>query len=226
MTVSDTQPKPQRPRTGERPAPDDSPRSDNGPPPGSSPPIGGTAFGSAASQHGHDDASLSLEPMVGLEWSQAIELPLAAGDAASPADLRTAWVHRAPLGQVLALYRAAGRSDGPVPSPWWLRALASGELASREAGFRVEDRVHKLLSRRPGWEFVPWAGNGESGFWEFMPSEGTGEHRRMPTTIVNTSRHTGWIDMVAAHETVPPQPTPVEGPAGLRAHLGEIEAVH
>ncbi|MCR3720507.1 hypothetical protein LY15_002481 [Prauserella flava] len=172
-----------------------------------------------------DDTSLSLEPMVGLEWSQAIELPLVTGDAASPADLRVAWVHRAPLGQVLALYRAAGRGGATVPSPWWLRALADGTLESRDAGFRIEDRVHNLLSRRPGWEFVPWAAGGESGYWEFMPSEGTGENRRTPTTIVNTSRHTGWIDMLPAHEAAAPEPVPIAGPAELRARLGEIEAV-
>ncbi|WP_253864578.1 hypothetical protein [Prauserella halophila] len=163
--------------------------------------------------------------MVGLEWSQAIELPLVSGDAASPADLRKAWVHRGPLSQVLALYRAVQKSDEPVPSPWWLRALSDGRLESREAGFRVEDRVHKLLSRRPGWEFVPWADDGESGYWEFMPSEGTGGNRRTPTTIVNTSRHTGWIDMLPAHAAATPEPAAIDGLAGLRARLGEIEAV-
>lgn len=172
-----------------------------------------------------DDAPPSLEPMVGLEWSQAIELPLATGDAATPAELRMAWVHRAPVSQVLSLYRAACRSDEPVPSPWWLRALSDGRLESRDAGFRIEDRVHKLLSRRPGWEFVPWPGDGESGYWEFIPSEGAGDDRRIPTTIVNTARHTGWIDVLPAHAMTTPEPIAVEGLAGLRARLGEIEAV-
>ncbi|MBB3049728.1 hypothetical protein FHS23_000723 [Prauserella isguenensis] len=187
-------------------------------------PPGGGAVGDGASSSA-DDPSLNLEPMAGLEWSHAIELPLVTGDAASPADLRVAWVHRAPLSHVLALYRAAGRSGERVPSPWWLRALSDGKLESRDAGFRIENRVHKLLSRRPGWEFVPWADDGESGFWEFLPSEGTGDHRRMPTTIVNTSRHTGWIDMFPAHESVSPEPVAIGGLAALRARLGEIEAV-
>lgn len=172
-----------------------------------------------------DETPPSLEPMVGLEWSQALELPLAAGDAANPAELRLTWVHRGPIDQVLSLYRTVCRSGDGIPAPWWLRALADGTLESRDAGFRVEDRVHRLLTRRPGWEFVPWADYGESGFWEFIPSEGTGERRRTPTTIVNTARHTGWIDVIGAHTTASPQPTAVDGFAALRARLGEIEAV-
>ncbi|MFC4005326.1 hypothetical protein ACFS2C_26010 [Prauserella oleivorans] len=163
--------------------------------------------------------------MVELEWSQAIELPRVVGDAAEPADLRKAWVHRAPEDKVLALYRAACAGDEPVPCPWWLRALAAGTLAHREDGFRIEDRVHRLLSRRPGWEFVPWAADGESGYWEFMPSEGGRGGRRTPTTILNTSRHTGWIDVLPAHSGPTPEPLAIAGPGGLRARLGELEAV-
>lgn len=185
-----------------------------------------TAAGGGRSEdsEGDHDASLNLEPMVGLEWSHAIELPRVDGDAASPADLRRAWVHRAPLRRVLALYRATGKSGAAVPSPWWLRALAAGELESRDAGFRIEDRVHNLLGKRPGWEFVPWAAEGESGYWEFMPSEGTGTGRRMPTTVANTARHTGWIDVFPAYATVLPAPVAIDGPGELRARLGEIEA--
>ncbi|WP_245992414.1 hypothetical protein [Prauserella muralis] len=163
--------------------------------------------------------------MVELEWSRAIELPLDARAATSPAELRTAWVHRAAEDRVLALYRAARSHDEVVPSPWWLRAVAAGLLPSREDGFRVEDRIDALLCRRPGWEFVPWAADGESGYWEFMPSEGGRTGHRIPTTIVTTDRHPGWIDVLPAHSGPTPEPIAVPGLAGLRARLGEFEAV-
>ncbi|MEU6644962.1 hypothetical protein ABZ863_20700 [Saccharomonospora sp. NPDC046836] len=163
--------------------------------------------------------------MVELEWSRAIELPRAAGTATRPADIRVAWVHRAPEDRVLALYRAACANDEPVPSPWWLRAVAAGALESRELGFRIEDRIDKLLGRRPGWEYVPWAADGESGYWEFMPSEGGRSGHRIPTTILNTERHPGWIDVLPAHSGITPEPIAVAGLGGLRARLGEFEAV-
>ncbi|WP_219927192.1 hypothetical protein [Prauserella shujinwangii] len=163
--------------------------------------------------------------MVELEWSRAIELPRSAISATEPAGLRYAWVHRAPEQRVLDLYHAALASDDPVPSPWWLRALARGELESRTDAFRVEDRVHRLLSSRPGWEFVPWAADGESGYWEFMPSEGGRAGYRIPTTVLHTDRHQGWIDVLPAHHSSAPQPIAVAGLAGLRARLGEFEAV-
>lgn len=166
-----------------------------------------------------------LEPMLELEWSRAIELPRDTGVADSPADLRTAWVHRAPENRVLALYRAATAQDEPVPSPWWLRALALGLLPSREDGFRIEDRIDTLLRRRPGWEFVPWAADGESGYWEFMPSEGGRAGHRIPTTVITTERHPGWIDLLPAHSGPTPEPIAVGGLAGLRNRLGEFEAV-
>ncbi|WP_228713623.1 MULTISPECIES: hypothetical protein [Prauserella] len=160
-----------------------------------------------------------------LEWARAIELPRDAGSATTPAELRTAWIHRAPEDQVLALYRAACTPGEPVPSPWWLRAVAAGTLGHREDGFRIEDRVHKLLGRRPGWEYVPWAADGESGYWEFMPSEGGRAGHRIPTTILPTERHPGWIDVLPAHSLTTPEPIAVAGLAGLRARLGEFEAV-
>ncbi|MBK1784645.1 hypothetical protein JHE00_09930 [Prauserella sp. ASG 168] len=166
-----------------------------------------------------------LEPMVELEWSRAIELPRDSRSANTPAEMRTAWIHRAPEKKVLALYRAACAMEGPVPSPWWLRAVAAGQLGSREDGFRVEDRIDKLLTKRPGWEFVPWAADGESGYWEFMPSEGGRSGHRIPTTVLTTERHDGWIDVLPAHSLTTPEPIAVAGLAGLRARLGEFEAV-
>ncbi|ASR38753.1 hypothetical protein BAY61_31355 [Prauserella marina] len=166
-----------------------------------------------------------LEAMVELEWSRAIELPREARSASKPSELRIAWVHRAPEDQVLALYRAAFAAGELVPSPWWLRALAEEKLPSREAGFRVEDRIDTLLSRRPGWEFVPWAADGESGYWEFMPSERGRAGHLTPTTVLNTARHSGWIDVLPAHSVSTPEPIAVQGLAGLRARLGEFEAV-
>ncbi|HKS46305.1 MAG TPA: hypothetical protein VJT49_14580 [Amycolatopsis sp.] len=167
-----------------------------------------------------------LEPLDRLQWSQAIELPRDATSASKPSEMRRAWIHRAPEREVVALFRAV-RSDGeqPIPAPWWLRALADGRLDSRDTGFRVEDRMTQLLSRRPGWEYVPWAADGESGYWEFMPSERGRSGHRIPTTILNTSRHDGWIDVLPAHSGITPEPIAVAGLAGLRSRLGEFEAV-
>ncbi|WP_410609035.1 hypothetical protein [Amycolatopsis sp. lyj-109] len=166
-----------------------------------------------------------LEPMLDLEWSRAIELPQAVMTAATPAELRRAWVHRAPEDNVLALYRASSGMAGPIPAPWWLRAMADGKLDTREQGFRVEDRIAQLLGPRPGWEFVPWAADGESGYWEFMPSERGKSGHAIPTTVVNTDRHPGWIDVLPAHTGRTPDPIPVAGLAGLRSRLGVFEAV-
>ncbi|GAB2979237.1 hypothetical protein [Amycolatopsis acidiphila] len=166
-----------------------------------------------------------LEPLDGLQWSQAIELPRDAAMATRPAEIRRAWIHRAPESEVLSLFRAVTASGEPIPSPWWLRALADGRLQSRADGFRVEDRTAQLLSRRPGWEYVPWAADGESGYWEFMPSERGRSGHRIPTTLLNTSRHSGWLDVLPAHSGTTPEPIAVAGLAGLRSRLGEFEAV-
>lgn len=167
-----------------------------------------------------------LEPLVGLEWSQAIELPRAAASATKPSEMRRAWIHRAHEEQVLSLFRASGATGVPVPSPWWLRAVAAGVLPTRADGFRIEDRVAQLLAHRPGWEFVPWAADGESGYWEFIPSENGPDGHLTPTTILHTDRHSGWIDVLPAHRGSTPEPIAVAGPGALRARLGEFEAVH
>jgi hypothetical protein len=166
-----------------------------------------------------------LEPMLGLEWAQAIELPRVAGSATRPAEIRRAWVHRAPEDHVIALYLASSQTDDPVPAPWWLRAVAAGRLNSRTDGFRIEDRISQLLGPRPGWEYVPWAADGESGYWEFIPSERGASGHRIPTTVLNTDRHSGWIDVLPAHSGTTPEPIAVAGLAGLRSRLGEFEAV-
>ncbi|WP_425458440.1 hypothetical protein [Amycolatopsis rhizosphaerae] len=167
----------------------------------------------------------TLEPLDALQWSQALELPRDAISATTPAGIRRAWIHRAPEAEVLALFRRMSERNEPIPAPWWLRALAEGRLESRAAGFRIEDRMAHLLSRRPGWEFVPWVADGDSGYWEFMPSERGRSGHHIPTTILNTSRHTGWIDVLPAHTGSTPEPIAVAGPAGLRSRLGEFEAV-
>jgi hypothetical protein len=168
---------------------------------------------------------LRVEPTIGLEWSQAIE-QWAEEQAATPAEARRAWVHRAPEQQVLALYRAAQESDPDLPAPWWLRALAAGSLQSRTEGLTVEDRVAKLLGARPGWVFVPWAAEGDSGYWEFMPSERTLSEPGVPTTLVLTDRHAGWIDVFPVHAgDASPPPVAVHGLADLRANLARLESL-
>jgi hypothetical protein len=174
---------------------------------------------------GQDRRTPSVEPMDLLRWSQAVELPRDAAAASKPSEMRRAWIHRAPESDVLALFRAVSADGEPAPGPWWLRALAEGRLHSRDAGFRVEDRTAQLLGHRPGWEFVPWAVDGESGYWEFMPSERGRSGHRIPTTVLNTSRHNGWIDVLPAHSGDNPEPIAVAGLAGLRSRLGEFEAV-
>ncbi len=171
---------------------------------------------------------LRVEPTAGLQWSQALELPHAASEATRPTEIRRAYIHRAPETHVLALYREACGTDEPrpdVPAPWWLRALARGDIESRTTAFRVEDRIAQLLLPRPGWEFVPWAADGESGYWEFMPSERGPSGYTVPTTVLNTDRHNGWIDVLPAHSGATPEPIAIAGLAGLRSRLGEIEAI-
>nr|WP_308425868.1 MULTISPECIES: hypothetical protein [Actinokineospora] len=167
---------------------------------------------------------LHVEPLIGLEWSDALEQPHGRM-AAVPADARRSWVHRAPEQQVVALYRAASAADPNLPAPWWVRAVAEGSLASRREGFVVEDRVAKLLSARPGWVFVPWGMDGDTGYWEFMPSERTLDAPGVPTTLAHTHRHAGWIDVVGAHASTAPPPIAVAGPADLRANLARLESI-
>ena len=169
--------------------------------------------------------ALHVVPMIGLEWSQAIE-QWGGEDATTPAGNRRAWLHRAPESQVLALYRTISETDRDVPAPWWLRALAAGTLPGRADGFVVEDRVIKLLSARPGWVYVPWAVPGDSGYWEYVPSERRLTAPGVPTTLLLTDRHGGWIDVVAVHSgDTPPPPVAVAGLADLRANLARIESL-
>lgn len=167
---------------------------------------------------------LRVEPTIGLEWTQAIE-QWGGQQAATPAEARKAWVHRAPEQQVLALYRTACESDPELPAPWWLRALAAGSLQSRAEGLIVEDRVAKLLASRPGWVFVPWGVDGDSGYWEFMPSERALSEPGVPTTLVLTDRHQGWIDVIPVHAGEAPPPVAVRGLADLRANLARLESL-
>jgi hypothetical protein len=167
---------------------------------------------------------LHVEPLIGLEWSDAIEQP-GGRQAATPAEARLSWLHRAPEAQVLALYRAASSANPGLPSPWWLRAVAAGALASRREGFAVEDRVAKLLSARPGWVFVPWGIDGDTGYWEYMPSERALGVPGVPTTLAHTDRHDGWIDVVGVHARTPPAPIAVAGVADLRANLARLESI-
>jgi hypothetical protein len=171
---------------------------------------------------------LRVEPMIGLEWSQAIEPHSAIAHAShpsGPAETRRAWVHRAPEEQVLALYRSASSADARIPAPWWLRALAAGQLKSRAEGFSLEDRVAKLLETRPGWVFVPWATEGDCGYWEYMPSERRVPGPAMPTTLVLTDRHPGWLDVYVVHSGDAPDPVEVRGQADLRANLARFESL-
>lgn len=167
---------------------------------------------------------LRVEPTIALEWSEAIE-QWGTEQATYPAEARGAWVHRAPEAQVLAFYLAAREHDPELPAPWWLRALAAGSIRSRADGFSVEDRVAKLLGSRPGWIFVPWVAAGDSGFWEYMPSERTLSRPGVPTALVLTDRHEGWLDVIPVHAGETPQPIAVQGLADLRANLARLESL-
>lgn len=183
-----------------------------------------TAMGTnepSAPAHAH------VEPTAGLQWSQALRLPTTADTARTPAEIRRALVHRASQDYVLSLYRDAcsGREPAPdVPAPWWLRALAAGKLESRALAFRIEDRITQLLLPRPGWEYVPWVADGESGYWEFLPSERGPSGFAIPTTVLFTDRHPGWVDLLPAHNGQSPDPIAIGGVSDLRARLGKIEA--
>jgi len=169
--------------------------------------------------------ALRVEPLLGLEWSQAIE-QWGGENATTPAETRRSWVHRAPEQQVLVLYQAIIETDPGAPAPWWLRALADGRLSSRLEGFSVEDRVSKLLTARPGWVYVPWAADGDSGFWEYVPSERKLTEPGVPTTLMLTDRHGGWIDVIRVHVgDASPAPVAVEGLPDLRANLARVESL-
>ncbi len=82
----------------------------------------------------------------------------------------------------------------------------AGNLETRAEGFAVEDRVAKLLSARPGWVYVPWNTDGDSGFWEFVPSERKLAEPGVPTTLMLTDRHPGWLDVYRVHAGADPGP--------------------
>ncbi|WP_253771856.1 hypothetical protein [Goodfellowiella coeruleoviolacea] len=167
-----------------------------------------------------------MEPIVGLEWSRALEPSGDIGLATCPADTRRAWIHQAHEDQVRALYRAVLRVDARARAPWWVRALDSGRLASRAAGFAVEDQVNGLLAIRPGWVYVPGTGYGEDGYWEFVPSESGLTGPMAPTTVQLTDAHDGWVEIVPAHlGEIAPTPRWLDGVAELGARLDEVEAV-
>ena len=169
--------------------------------------------------------ALRVEPMLGLEWSQAIE-QWGGENATTPAETRRSWLHRAPEQQVLTLYRKIHAADPAAPAPWWLRAFAAGTLTSRLEGYLVEDRVAKLLTARAGWVYVPWSTDGDSGFWEYVPSERKLIEPGVPTTLMLTDRHGGWIDVIRVHSgDVTPEPVAVAGLADLRANLARVESL-
>lgn len=169
--------------------------------------------------------SIRVEPLVDLEWSRAVEPTGPIGAARRPSQARRAWIHRAPERQVLSLYDSARQVVAEISAPWWLRALAEGRIQSRLGGFAVEDQVSDLLAPRPGWFYVPWTAPGEDGYWEYVPADETGAGRPLiPTTLVLTNRHPGWLDVIPAHSDRTPEPVPVAGPADLRRRLPELEA--
>jgi hypothetical protein len=174
----------------------------------------------------HANKSVRVEPLATLEWSQAVELSGVHDAASRPADIRRAWIHKAPERQVVGLYRVLSQFEPDLPAPWWLRALAAGGLSTRKAAFRLEDEVGELLAARPGWVYVPWAGHGEDGYWEYVPSEAyaAGEAPTVPTTVLFTARHRGWLDVLPAYRGTAPKRVAVRGVEDLRTRLDEIEA--
>jgi hypothetical protein len=168
---------------------------------------------------------IRVEPLLDLEWSRAVEPTGPIGAARRPSQTRRAWIHRAPEGEVVSLYQRVLATGAQVNAPWWLRALAGGRLQSRMGGFAVEDQVSELLDRRAGWAYMPWAGPGEDGYWEYVPSElDAAELPLVPTTVMFTDRHQGWLDVVLAHAGSPAaDPMAIAGPAGLRGKLELLE---
>lgn len=176
-----------------------------------------------ASRGGEPADDVRLEPLPHLEWSLATEAPTEspAPPATSPATLRRAWIHQAPEDRVLRLYRQLNGTTGRLPAPWWLPALDRGELPSRAAAFAIEDEVHAVLAERAGWVFVPW-GTGGTGYWEYGPSDR--EPAKVPTTVLLTDAHPGWIEAVPAYADTPGVPVPMAGASALLQALPQIES--
>ncbi|MDI2031266.1 hypothetical protein QFW96_21740 [Saccharopolyspora sp. TS4A08] len=169
----------------------------------------------------HDGNDVQLEPVPRLEWSLATEAHPPATEAATPASLRRSWIHTASERQVLELFRKLNGAARRLPAPWWLRALDRGDIASRAEAFKIEDEVHAILSSRPGWVFVPWVGTSEAGYWEYAPSD-RGDVR-MPTTIVLTDDHDGWLNAVPAYGETESLPVPTST-GKLLSLLPQVEA--
>ncbi len=169
---------------------------------------------------------IRVEPLLDLEWSRAVEPTGPIGAARRPSQARRAWIHRAPEADVLALYERVLATGAQVVAPWWLRALAAGHLQSRMGGFAIEDQVSEILDRRAGWDYMPWTGPGEDGYWEYVPSElDAADLPLVPTTVMFTDRHRGWLDVVLAHAGHPgADPKSIAGPADLRGKLELLEA--
>lgn len=187
-----------------------------------------TAFATPTQRGAHERGAYDVprvEPLAALDWYTAVELPDSLAVPMNPAQRRRAWVHRAPERRVLERYREAGGLGSDLAAPWWLRALAAGDLNSRLGGFAVEDAITELLDSRSGWEYVPWVDDSESGYWEYLPSEQGGLRSTVPTTLTMTDRHPGWIDVVPAHTGQTPEPIPINGPAELRARIETIESL-
>jgi hypothetical protein len=190
------------------------------------PPNARSADVAAPSRDMDTDRSIRVEPLIDLEWSRAVEPTGPIGAARRPSQVRRAWIHRAPESQVVSLYNSARLVVAEMSAPWWLRALAAGDIQSRLGGFAIEDQVSDLLAPRPGWFYMPWTGPGEDGYWEYVPSDETASGRPLvPTTLMLTDRHKGWLDIFPAHADGMPNPIPVHGPADLRVRLPELELV-
>lgn len=166
-------------------------------------------------------SSVLVEPLPHLEWSLATDA-ITPADAKSPASLRQSWIHRAPEEQVLQLYRRLnGAQRELLPAPWWLKALDRAALPSRAAAFEIEDEVHALLTARPGWIFLPWGAVAE-GYWEYGPSDRA--PMMMPTTVVLSDQHPGWIEVCPVHAETAPPALPISDVAGLAIALPRIES--
>lgn len=181
-----------------------------------------------STQHASATGDVRLQPVAGLEWSLAAEDPPPSGaDGASdwrepsPASVRRSWIHTAPEHRVVQLYRKLCAAGGSLPAPWWLRALARDELPSRNVAFEFEDAVHDALERRGGWVFVPWVAYGETGYWEYAPSDR--EPMKVPTTVLCTDEHNGWLSVLPAHGEDEPATRPLERVDGLLEALPRVE---
>ncbi|MGH3491947.1 MAG: hypothetical protein ACRDRL_01260 [Sciscionella sp.] len=167
--------------------------------------------------------SPQVEPMAGLAWSRAVELPDGRGRASKPSEIRRAWAHRAPEAEVLALYRATQAADPEITGPWWITALLTGALPSRAAAFAIEDEVAEILLARAGWAFMPWASRGEDGYWEYLPSELHSGGMLIPTTVTHNAGANGLLEVVGAHNLLRPAPMAITGAGALIEALPAIE---